>query len=206
MALLVPGLLHSHIGLLIHHRLHGSPVDYVGLAAAAAASWIGVPGPGEPVLIAAGVLAAKHRLDLASVLVVAWAAATTGGILGWAIGLKAGRGLVTARGPLRGARLRALERGEKIFKRYPVIAIVLTPSWIAGVHRVRPSVYHPTNAVAAAIWACGIGVGSYLTGPTVLDWVNDFGLGASLIVGAVILGGVSVELARRHRLRSRPGR
>ncbi len=50
-----------------------------------------MPGPGEPVLIAAGVLASKHKLDLATVLVVAWVAATAGGILGWAVGLKAGR-------------------------------------------------------------------------------------------------------------------
>jgi len=31
-----------------HHRFSGSPVDYVSLALASAASWIGLPGPGEP--------------------------------------------------------------------------------------------------------------------------------------------------------------
>ena len=59
---LIFALLHIHL----HHQFHGPPFDYVGLAVAAAASWIGVPGPGEPVLIAAGVLAAKHKLDLGS--------------------------------------------------------------------------------------------------------------------------------------------
>src|SRR5437763_58096 len=37
-----------HLQLHIHHHIKGAPVDYVGLALAAAASWIGVPGPGEP--------------------------------------------------------------------------------------------------------------------------------------------------------------
>ena len=48
------------LALRLHHHFHGPTIDYVGLALAAAASWVGVPGPGEPVLIAAGVFAARH--------------------------------------------------------------------------------------------------------------------------------------------------
>jgi membrane protein DedA with SNARE-associated domain len=203
---LLHDLLQLHLGAVARHRVDGPAVDYYGVAAAAAASWLGVPGPGEPVLIAAGVLAARHKLDLATVLVVAWAAATTGGIIGWAVGLKAGRGLLTRPGPLHGLRLRAVERGERIFERYAVIAVLLTPSWIAGIHRVRAAIYHPTNAAAAAVWAGGIGVGSYLAGPTVIDVVNDFGTGTSIIVAVVIVGAVGLELARRYRLRSGPQR
>ena len=197
-------LLQLHLGAVARHRVEGPAVDYYGLAAAAAASWVGVPGPGEPVLIAAGILAAKHKLDLATVLLVAWAAATTGGIIGWAIGRKAGRRLLTARGPLHGARLRAVARGEKVFDRYAVVAVLLTPSWIAGINRVRSSVYQPTNAAAAAVWAAGIGLGSYFAGPAVIDLVNDFGTGTSVIVAVLILTAVGLELARRHRLRSGP--
>jgi membrane-associated protein len=199
-ALTIGALLH------VHHPLHGSPLDYLTVAAAAAASWFGVPGPGEPVLIGAGVLAAKGRLDLASVILVAWAGATVGGIAGWVVGRKAGRSIVTVRGPLHAARLRTVERGERIFERYAVVAILLTPSWIAGIHRVRSRVYQPTNVLAAAVWAAGIGVGSYLAGPTVIDWVNDFGTGTSLIVVTLVIVAVGLELARRHRLRSRPQR
>lgn len=199
-ALLVPALLH------IHHPLHGSPLDYLTVAAAAAASWFGVPGPGEPVLIGAGVLASRGRLDLASVILVAWAGATAGGIAGWVVGRRAGRTIVTARGPLLAARLRTVQRGERIFDRYAVIAILLTPSWIAGIHRVRSRVYQPTNVLAAAVWAAGIGVGSYLAGPAVIDWVKDFGTGTSVIVVALVVVAVGLELARRHRLRSRPQR
>src|SRR5262249_3466442 len=158
---------------------------------------------GEPVLIAAGVLAARHKLDLATVLLVAWAAATTGGIIGWAIGLKAGRGLLTRPGPLPGLRLRAVARGARVFPRSAVVAVLLTPSWIAGIHRVRSSVYPPTNAAAAAVWAGGIGIGSYLAGPAVIDVVDDFGTGTSVIVAAVVVGAVALEIARRRRPRSR---
>lgn len=198
-ALLIPALLHLHLHITLHHRIHGPPFDYVGLAAACAASWVGVPGPGEPVLLAAGVLAAKHQLDLASVVAVAWLAATAGGIAGWGIGLKAGRAVFTARGPLRSVRIRTVERGEEIFRRYPVIAVLMTPSWIAGIHRVRPAVYMPVNAISAALWAAGIGVGGYLVGPLVLDVFADLGTGLSIVVGVVVVATVGVELTRRHR-------
>ncbi|MFZ1997211.1 MAG: VTT domain-containing protein [Solirubrobacteraceae bacterium] len=196
MALLTPALLH------LHHP-HGSPLDYLGVAAAAAATWVGVPGPGEPVLIGAGVLASEGRLDLAWVLILAWLGATAGGILGWVLGRQAGRRVLTARGPLLSLRLRAVERGEQLFDRYTVIAVLLTPSWIAGIHRVRSSVYQPTNAAAAVVWAGGIGVGSYLAGPSVIDFVDDFSTGTIVIVAAVLVFGGCLELARRHRRRRR---
>lgn len=199
-AALAPAL-HHHAAAR-HHLRHES-FDFAGLAAAAAASWIGIPGPGEPVLIAAGVLAAQHRLALLPVLIVAWVGATVGGIAGWAIGWRAGRAVLTWRGPLRAARVRAVARGETLFARHPVVGILLTPSWIAGINRVRPAVYHPINAAAAAVWAGGVGIGAYLVGPAVLEVVNDFGV----LTAIVLIGLVSVAIAlevRRCRRRRRP--
>ena len=187
------------LGWALHHRFHGPPIDYAGLAAAAAASWIGVPGPGEPVLIAAGVFAARHRLDIGTVLAVAWLAATLGGVGGWLIGMKAGRSVLITHGPLHKARLRALERGDEVFGRWPVAAILLTPSWVAGIHRVRPGLYLVTNAAGAALWAVGIGLGAFLIGPSVIDFAND--LGWVTAAGLVILVGVGLwlEFGRRRR-------
>jgi len=204
-ALVVPvfALLHIHLHLHLHHSFHGPGVDYASLAAGAVASWVGVPGPGEPLLIAAGVLAARHNLDLGSVILVAWLAATAGGIGGWWIGRIAGRGLVTARGPLRGARLRAVQRGEEVFARRPVAAIMLSPSWVAGINRARPPVFLVINAVSAGLWAGGIGAAAYLVGPSVIEFVDDLGtlLGTVAIAAVVVL--VVLELRRRRRLRAR---
>jgi membrane protein DedA with SNARE-associated domain len=184
-------------------RHHGAPIDYVGLAAAAAASWVGVPGPGEPVLIAAGVLAAKHRLQISEVLLVAWIAATLGGIAGWLIGMIAGRTVVTARGPLRRLRLGAVERGEEVFSRFPVMAILLTPSWVAGIHRVRTAIYLPINAASAALWALGFGLGAYVIGPSVIELASDFGVITTVAVVLLIGGAIIAELRRRRRRRAR---
>lgn len=188
-----------------HHRFSGSPVGYAGLAAAAVASWLGLPGPGEPLLIAAGILAAKNKLDIASVLLVAWVCATAGGVGGWLIGLKFGRRLLSTRGPLQKFRRAAMVRGDRIFERYPVLAIILTPSWVAGIHRVRSALYQPVNVVSALVWAVGIGLGSYYAGPPVLDIVSDMGNAAWVALVVLIVAVVLEEVIRRRRARRRRG-
>jgi membrane protein DedA with SNARE-associated domain len=195
----ITAAIHLHLHLHVHfHRFHGPPFDYAGLALAATVSWILGIGPGEPLLIAAAILAAEHKLDLAEVLLVAWLGATVGGVIGWLIGYQAGRAVITARGPLLAARLRAVQQGEKLFQRATVTAVILTPSWLAGLHRVRWTVYLPANALSAAIWALTIGVGSFLVGPPVADAFDDLGTVALVVIGAVILGGGVIEFARRR--------
>jgi hypothetical protein len=57
--------------------------------------------------------------------------------------------------------------------------------------------------------AAGVPASAHRAGPrslAVTDFANDFGTGRSVIVAAVVVGLVGVELARRHRLRSRPER
>ncbi len=191
------------LALHLHHHFHGAAVDYLGLAIGCFASWVGVPGPGEPLLIATAVLAARNHLDITQVIVVAWLAATFGGIIGWLIGLKAGRAVLTTRGPLHRMRLRALEHGEKVFQRYAALAIILTPTWVAGIHGVPLSVYMIWNAVGAALWAAGIGLAAYYIGPPVIDAVSDLGWITPTVAVGLVLILVAAELFRRRRRRQR---
>jgi membrane protein DedA with SNARE-associated domain len=193
-ALLVVG-----VHLRLHHQFHGPAIDYAAVIVASFASWVGVPGPGEPVLIAAAVIAARHNIDITGVIVVAWLAATAGGIAGWAVGRSAGRAVVTAPGPLHSFRRRAVERGDEVFQRVPIVAILLTPSWVAGINRARPRLYLPVNAFSALLWAAGIGYGAYLIGPAVVDVVDDVGL--VMTVGIVALVVLAVLLGLRQRRR-----
>jgi membrane protein DedA with SNARE-associated domain len=187
------------IALHIHHRFHGPPVDYLGLGAASAASWAGVPGPGESVLIAEAVFAARHDLDISSVILVAWLGATVGGMAGWLAGLLGGRAVVTAHGPLHSARIKAVQRGEEVFARHPVLAIYLTPSWVAGIHRPPTSTYLIVNVLTSLLWAGGIGLGAYVVGPPVLDFVADLGLVTGVALGVIVLAMAGGELLRRRR-------
>jgi membrane protein DedA with SNARE-associated domain len=187
---------------VLHH--HGPSVDYVGIGLAAAASWVGVPGPGEPLLIAGGIYAARGQLDLAEVLAVAFAGATAGGVAGWLLGHRGGRAVWTAPGPLQRLRIAALRRGEGFFDRYGVLAVYLTPSWVAGIHGVRAARFLPANTICAAIWTLLIGLGAYLVGPGIEDVVTDLGLGGAVLLLLLLLGGAGLELLRRRRRRGRP--
>jgi membrane protein DedA with SNARE-associated domain len=96
-------------------------------------------------------------------------------------------------------RLRALARGDEIFERHPVLGILLTPSVLAGIHRVPPLVYNVTNLVSAAVWAAGIGYGAYFVGPPIVDLVNDMGLITGIGLGVLVLGSVGAGMIRRRR-------
>lgn len=185
--------LHLHIHL--HPR--GPGIDYVGVLLASGASWAGLPGPGEALLIAAAIAAAHHHLDLASIILVAWAGATAGGMLGWIVGRRAGRGVLGAPGPLHGVRLALIDSGDRFFARYGVVAVLFTPSWVAGIVRMRASLYVPVNAASAAVWALAIGLTAYWVGPPIADVAADEGLLAWVVVAALIAG-FAIVLARKH--------
>jgi membrane protein DedA with SNARE-associated domain len=172
------------------------------VAVASFLSWVGLPGPGEAVLIAAAVFASKHKLDIAPIVLVAFVAATVGGIVGWLIGLYAGRSVLLAPGPLHTARLNAAARGEELFKRKEVLAILLCPPWVAGINRSHTGVYMLTNAASAAVWAVVLGVGAYYIGPPILDVFGDIGTIATVGFLVVVGGLVGVEMVRRRRRRA----
>jgi membrane protein DedA with SNARE-associated domain len=133
------------------------------------------------------------------VLVWAFVGANFGGISGWLAGRIAGRSVWTAPGPLRGLRLRAVERGEEVFRRITVVAILLTPSWVSGIHNVGTGIYLITNALSAAAWAVGIGLAAYFVGPSVIELIDDLGTATAIGLGALALVAVGFEVRRRWR-------
>jgi len=190
--------------LALLHHVPAANIDYAALALGAFASWAGLPGPGEPLLIAAAIVAAQHKLDLTPVLIWAFVGAFTGGIVGWLAGRVLGRSVMTAPGPLRRLRLKAVERGEEVFERLTVIAILLTPAWVAGIHRAGTGVYMITNVVSSVVWTLGIGLGAYFAGPPVLDVLNDVGTATGIGLVVLVLLAIGWEVTRRRRrLRAR---
>jgi membrane-associated protein len=183
----------------LHAHVHSSGADYAGLFLAALASWALVPGLGEAALIAAGISAAHHHLSLASVLLVAWAGGGAGATIGWIVGLKGGRGLVTAPGPLHHLRLALIERGDRFYERYGLVALVITPPLIAGIHHMRWSRFLPATAISTLLWALSIGLGAYLVGPSITDIAADAGIAGGLLLGLLLVSGIVLVIRRRSR-------
>jgi membrane protein DedA with SNARE-associated domain len=183
----------------LHPHARGSGITYVGVLLASAVSWAALPGLGEAALIAAGISAAHGHLDLASVLAVAWAGATIGGSTGWLLGVKGGRGLLTAPGPLLKLRLALIARGDRFYERYGPVAVLFTPSWMAGIHDMRWSRFLLPNTSAALAWALSIGLGAYLIGPSIADILNDAGLAGGALIGALSVLAIVLVLRRRFK-------
>ena len=185
---------------VLHIHARGPGIDYVGVLAASAASWVGLPGPGEAALVAAGISAGHHHLDISALIALAWVGATVGGMAGWLVGVRGGRGVLTAPGPLHRLRLALIDRGE----RYGLVAVLFTPSWIAGIHNMRLSRYAPANAVSALLWALGWGLAAYFVGPSITDVISDAGSARWLVVIGVVATVATIALMR-HRRSARGG-
>ena len=185
----------------LHHHFHGLAGGYIGLAAAAMASWTGVVGAGEAAMVTAGVVAAHGHLDILEVTLIGWVGAVVGGNIGWLLGARGGRALVTRPGPFYRLRLRTLARGERFYERYGAVAVFLTPAWMAGIAEMRWSRFFPVNSLAALLWAIGFGVGAYFVGPPVLEVGEDLGLAGTLVVAALVAAAIVAEALRRRRRR-----
>ena len=161
-----------------------------------ALSWAGIPVAGQAALIAAGVLAGDGELSISVVLVVGMAASALGGVAAYLVGLHGGRAAITAPGPLRHLRMRALDKGEELFARYGAAAVLFGPMWLAGIHRMPWRSFLVWNAVAAVGWTIAAGLGGYLIGPAITDVLKNAGIAAGAAAAAAV---VVLVLVRRRR-------
>ena len=187
--------MHLTLAIELHHRFHGPHVGYVGVGLAAAVGWIGVTGVGEAALIAAGIAAAHGKVDISSMLLVAWMGAMAGGLAGWLVGIKGGRALMTRPGPLYRLRLRLLRRGDELYDRGGVLAVYMTPSFMAGISGMRTRRFLVANGIAALAWVFLVGLGAYFAGPSVAEWLGDL----SVLALALIAVAAALSLAARWR-------
>ena len=140
-------------------------------------------------------------------IVLAAAAAILGDNVGFTIGRRLGRRLLTVPGPLAAHRARVIEVGEPFFDRHGPKAVFLgrwitglriTAAWLAGVNRMAWPTFLFYNALGGIAWAASIGLLAYFLGRTAERLVHVAGL-AGLV--AVVGGGIALWLALRVRRR-----
>lgn len=181
---------------------------YAVLFALVAGESAGLPLPGETSLIAAGALAAhRGNVSIAIVIAVAASAAIVGDNVGFALGRRGGRWLLTRQGRWSRARARYLERGEAFFERHGTKAVFLARwlpglrvvgAWLAGAHRMPWRSFLVWNALGGIAWATSVGLAAYLLGQAAGGVFRTFGLAG---IGLLLL--VGLALVTRHVLRRR---
>ena len=129
------------------------------------AEGVGIPAPGQTLLVAAALLAGRGELALAPLLVVAVIAAALGNTLGWLIGRAGGRPVLQ-----RFARGERLARVEHLFARWGP-RIVGLGRFIDGLRQINGlaagalgmerAPFLIWNAIGALLWVGFWGLGAY---------------------------------------------
>ena len=109
---------------------------YVGIFALVLLGWAGIPGIGAAVLGAATAAASQGRLDITAVLIVAILAVEVGGLVGYSVGIRWGRALLSRPGPLLARRQRVLTAGEAMYVKWGRLAVFFTPCMISGIAKM----------------------------------------------------------------------
>jgi membrane protein DedA with SNARE-associated domain len=169
---------------------------------------MGMPLPGESMIIATGVYAAATgRLDISLVIAAATAGAIMGDNAGYLIGRTAGFPLLTRYGRHVGLNDRRLTLGRYLFKKEGgkvvfvgrFIAILRTfVALMAGASKMEWKTFLFWNAVGGVVWSTLYGVGAYMLGDVMHQIAGRIGVGLG-IVAAVAIGWVIYFLRRNEK-------
>jgi membrane protein DedA with SNARE-associated domain len=187
-------------------------VGYPLLALLVGAEASGVPVPGETALIASSVLASQGDLAIEVVIPVAAAAAIIGDNIGYVIGNRVGRRLLTRPGRGQARRLALLRRGDALFQRHGAKAVFfgrwigglrVWASWLAGMTTMSWRSFLLWNALGGIGWALCFGLLGYFGGAAAARLVEHAGIEVAIGVGAALLVGYVIVRWSLSRRRSR---
>ena len=170
---------------------------------------MGLPFPGESLIIAAAVYCATTgKLHIAGVVAAAIAGAIMGDNAGYLIGRWAGFPLLRRYGRHVGLNDRRLTLGRYLFQTQGgkvvfvgrFIAILRTfVALLAGANRMEWKTFLLWNAVGGVVWATSYGVAAYLLGSAASRLEGPVGIGLGAIAAVVVI--IAVFMLRRNETR-----
>jgi membrane protein DedA with SNARE-associated domain len=188
----------------IAHLIH----DYglIVVAAVIGLECIGLPVPGETVLILASVFAGTmHELNIVEVVVTAAVAATVGQAVGYLIGREFGYWLLLRYGNYLRITESRIKLGQYLFLRHGDKIIVIArfvpvlralAGILAGANRMPWRQFMLANAAGAFAWAAFFGFAAYMLGRQVERIAGPM----VIVIGiaAVIVIAIGANFAARH--------
>lgn len=179
---------------LIH--VYGLWVLFIGVALVC----MGVPVPGETLLISAALFAGStDQLTISSVVLVAAIAATAGGMIGYLIGRSIGLPLLVRYGRHIGLDERRLKVGQYLFLRHGgkivffgrfVDILRMFAGVLAGVNRMGWPYFLLMNTLGAICWALLLGGGAYRLGVQMKRVAEPVSLLLLIVAIGLVAGGI----------------
>jgi membrane protein DedA with SNARE-associated domain len=167
---------------------------------------MGIPLPGETVLVATAVFAGQtHRLSIVLVIVSAVVGAVLGDNAGFAIGREGGFRLLLRHGPKIGITERRLKLGVWLFRKYGgavvffgrFIALLRTwAAFLAGTNRMTWGRFLVWNAIGGIVWATAFGLAGFYLGRRVHELAGT--IGKIMLLAALVLIVILTRFVRRH--------
>jgi membrane protein DedA with SNARE-associated domain len=174
---------------------------------------LGIPLPGEIVLVSAALLASSHHgLNPLWIGVLATAGAIIGDSIGYLIGRKGGKRLFNWAGRKfpRHFGPQHIANAERMFHKRGMWAVffgrfVAVLRILAGPLAGSLNMHYPrfllANALGGIIWAGGTTALIYYLGVVADKWLKGFqwaGLGAALVIGVVVTLVLKKRMSRNH--------
>jgi membrane protein DedA with SNARE-associated domain len=150
----LPGIVHFFESLIAQY---GIAALFVSVTLEA----LGAPLPGESAIIVASGAAAAGKLSIEAVAIAAFLAAVLGDNIGYLIGRRLGRPVITRYGARFGMTDRNLDRAEAIVRRHGPLMVLFARfvvvlrqlnGLVAGTTGMRWPVFLAANAAGAALW------------------------------------------------------
>lgn len=171
---------------------------------------IGLPLPGESLMIVAALFAASsHRLDIFALVPVAAAGAICGDQIGYFIGRWIGDPVLSRWGRKIGLTDDRLVLGRFLFRRYGgptvflgrFVAVLRTfAAMLAGANRMAWHRFLLWNALGGIGWTSLYGFGSYALGDAARRISGPVGVGLALVGGLALLAAVMFVHRNEQRL------
>ena len=177
---------------------------YLGIFALVLLGWAGIPGIGATVLGAATVAASQGKLNITAVLIVAIIAVEFGGMVGYSVGIRWGRALLSHPGPLLARRQRVLTAGEAMYAKWGRLAVFFTPCMISGIAKMKYSQFVVWNFLAGAIYVVSVGLSGYGASEIATGHHDPVSVGS--LVGGLAVGAAAFLLGRRYYRRRKARR
>ena len=192
-----------------------APYGYLAVFAGVLLEDVGLPVPGETLLIGGAMLAARGQLSLPSLLLLAWLAAVIGDNLGYALGYFGGRPLLDRfgrrilLGPDRIARVERFFRrhgGKVVIGARFVDGLRQLNGIVAGAARMPWQRFIAFNALGAGLWVGAWGCAGFLVGKRLEALIGALGrLHAvafwGIVAAAAVAAAAALFLARRSSTR-----
>jgi membrane protein DedA with SNARE-associated domain len=158
---------------------------------------IGLPLPGEAILVSAAIFAGTtQELSIVLVLFAAIIGAILGSIIGFWIGDRYGYPLLLRYGSYIGLTETRIKIAQYLFRRQGIIVVLIARfvavmrsvvGFIAGANRMPFTNFMIANSAGAAGWALFYGLGAYFLGKGVEEFAKPFALALAVIAAIVIV-------------------